>query len=236
MSIPEQTQEVKATTPVIGSQPATKPFKWLSEVISVLALCVAIFAAWNSWRQADNGLKALEETKNQVAATLESVETAKKQLATAQRAQETAEHSYAVARASYEQQSTQFAQDEAHSLVYEQQFLNALESPITNGHQFKLAFQNKSKSTHSYFIKVETEGFFVDWPSTPPSNPKTAIFLNRNPVAISSESSYAEGFVIWLYQSPPPKATLRIKVNDRVVFERNYIYEKISGAYVRNGT
>jgi hypothetical protein len=208
------------------------PSGWIPIGISTVSLAAAIFAAWNSNRQADTAQLSLTVALEQADTAKASFESAREQLATAKEAQRIAEKNYLLSKESREFQQKLFEEENGLAIVYQQQFLDSLFHPIDNAKKFVFAFANKTKRPLSYFVSVESEGVTVDWPDRTPEKVKNVIYLDRNPVVISPEESYSREFVVWHHKSLPTEATIRIKVNGITQLERKFSYDKKQKSYV----
>lgn len=208
------------------------PSGWIPIGISTVSLAVAIFAAWNSDRQANTAQSSLSVAVEQASIAKASYESAREQLATAKEAQRIAEKSYLLSKESHDFQQRLFEEENGLAIVYQQQFLDSLFYPIENGKKFTFGFANKTKRSLSYFVSVESEGLTVYWPDRSPKVVKNFIYLDRNPIAISPEESYLREFVVWHHKNPPAEAVIRIKVNGITKLERKFSYDQKQKSYV----
>jgi hypothetical protein len=205
---------------------------WVAVAVSLASVCVNIAIAVHSSALTQ---QSLETSSEQLATARSAYQTALQQAALATQQAAVAEKSYKLAEQALAFQKANVEQDNRYPVVFNQEYLDAIDSPIANQTQFSLAIINKTKRAFSYGVKVESEGFTVYWPGLTPQRGQSVIYLDRNPRVVSPEVPYTGAFVVWHHLKPSPAAVLRIKVNEEVVLEKRYVYDTGRQAYVLEG-
>lgn len=214
----------------MNSKPSLQP--WVTVFISLVSLGVSTFVAMNNSVQTTTAQHSLATANEQLAMAKSAYEAARKQIAIAELAQQTAEKNFKVAEQSLAFQRSLVDQDNGFAVVFNQGFLDAVDSPIKNQTQFHLAIVNKTRRTFSYRVKIESEGFTVFWPDQVPKQSEFSIYLDRNAAAVSAEAVYYGSFVVWHHQNPSRAARLIVKINENVALDRQYTYDENRKAYL----
>jgi len=203
-----------------------------SEIISILALLISAFTYLNSNMQTEAAIASLSIANEQAKIAKLAYEASS---ASYIASNNLADKNFRLAKESFELQKKQLDEDMELLAVFDTKFLDALDSPITNQQKFELLFKNKTTKTIPYRVIIESDGFGVYFNNSIPEKIVNAIRFERERVVLSPNEYYpVQHFVVWHSTTPSKVGKIRVKVNERVVLEKNYTYGEDKKAYLPN--
>lgn len=193
--------------------------KSISSIISFFALLAAIASAFYSKRQVEVAENAYNSAVDQLSLYQQEIKIAKANFETAQ--------------VQLNLQRAALDRDREFAIVIDSASKESLLYPLIHGRQIDIVFHNSSKYPYAYKVFVKSEGFGVYWTNHPlPSNMIYQISLDRGSIVVNPNDSYNGRFVVMYATVPARRGRLRIYVNDMLLLDNSYRYDKVSASYV----
>jgi hypothetical protein len=198
--------------------------KQIKEIISVLALLVAVASVVYARLQTIAAEDQVQIAKQSYAASID-------QLKLAQQAQQIAEASYRVSIDQLDLQRTVVAADNRFQVVIGADSDENLQKSLSNGQDVSFSLFNGSKNAVAYHVLVKSDGIGLNWSGRTPEKMYYVMPMDARPVLLQTNEFYKRSFSVWFSKLPVSAAKIGIYVNDVLAVEYSYTYSQLTKTY-----